>query len=44
MIGRRLRISLAIASFLLFAIGSYAVAGPRDGPGNVPESKEFAPG
>jgi len=41
MIGRRLGISLAVASFVLFAIGSYAVAGPRDGPGKVPDSKKF---
>ena len=41
MIGRRLGISLAVASFVLFAIGSYAVAGPRDSPGKVPESKKF---
>ena len=26
---------------MLFAIGSYAVAGPRDGPGKVPDSKKF---
>ena len=41
MIGRRLGISLAVASFVLFAVGSYAVAGPRDGPGKVPDSKKF---
>jgi len=41
MIGRRLGISLAVASFALFAIASYAVAGPRDSPGNVPDSKKF---
>ena len=41
MIGRRLGISLAVASFVLFAIGSYAVAGPRDSPGKVPDSKKF---
>jgi hypothetical protein len=42
MIGRRLGISLAVASFVMFAIGSYAVAGPRDGPGKVPDSKKFS--
>ena len=41
MIGRRLGISLAAAAFVLFAVGSYAVAGPRDGPGKVPDSKKF---
>jgi CHRD domain len=41
MIGRRLGISLAVASFVLFAIGSYAVAGPRDSPGEVPQTKKF---
>ena len=41
MIGRRLGISLAVASFVLFAIGSYAVAGPRDSPGDVPQTKKF---
>jgi CHRD domain len=41
MIGRRLGISLAVAAFVPFAVGSYAVAGPRDGPGKVPNSKKF---
>ena len=41
MLGRRLGISLADASFVLFAIGSYAMAGPRDGPGEVPRAKKF---
>ena len=41
MFGRRLVISLAVVGFVLFAIGSYAVAGPRDGPGKVPDTKKF---
>ena len=41
MFGRRLGITLAVVGFVMFAIGSYAVAGPRDGPGKVPDSKKF---
>ena len=41
MIGRRLGISLAAAAFVLLVVGSYAVAGPRDGPPKVPDSKKF---
>jgi hypothetical protein len=41
MIGRRLGISLAVAAFVLLVVGSYAVAGPRDGPPKVPDSKKF---
>ena len=41
MLGRRLWIPLGIVGFVLFAFGSYAIAGPRDGPGNVPNEKHF---
>jgi len=41
MVGRRLLIPLGIVGFVLFAFGSYAVAGPRDGPGKVHDSKKF---
>ena len=41
MIGRRLGIALAAAAFVLLVVGSYAVAGPRDGPPKVPDSKKF---
>jgi len=41
MIGRRSGISLAAAAFVLLVVGSYAVAGPRDGPPKVPDSKKF---
>jgi hypothetical protein len=41
MLRRRLWIPLGIVGFVLFAFGSYAVAGPRDGPGKVPNEKHF---
>ena len=41
MLGRRLVLLVVAAAFVLFAIASYAVAGPHDGPGKVPDSKKF---
>jgi hypothetical protein len=41
MLRRRLWIPLGIVGFILFAFGSYALAGPRDGPGNIPNEKHF---
>jgi len=41
MLGKRLLIPLGIVGFILFAFGSYAIAGPRDGPGKIPNEKHF---